>query len=64
MFSIVHLELPKTAVIRLPRIEMLDRLTEHSFLFSFYNGRRYRRCDCGGDLILDYKNVRQIAVVS
>ena len=45
VLSVVQAEVPKTAVIRLPCIEMLGRFMERSLLFGIYDGRRYGRRD-------------------
>ena len=58
MFSAVEPKVPKAAVIRLPRIEMLDRFMQCSLLFSTYDGGAYGRRDGGGDFVLDGENVR------
>ena len=63
MFSVVHREVPKGAMIGLPCIEMLGGFTECSLLFSIYDGRGDGRCDGGGDFVLNGEDVGQIAVI-
>src|SRR5262245_30081562 len=64
MFSAVHGKVPKAAVIRLPRIEMLDRFMERSLLLNIYDGRAYGRRNRSCDFVLDSENIRKISVVS
>src|SRR5262245_39110982 len=57
MLSAIQSEVPKATVVRLPRVE-IGRLMQCSLLFGIHDGRSYGRRDCGGDFVLNGKNVR------